>query len=232
MAVQVHVAMSQPHGMDTSVRPCWASPCSGPPCCNPKRASSPALICAPRCESSITQHAVASPTHDGPTRWDTLVRPCWASPCSGPPCCNPVQGGYRPCTKPVKSRYKVGTKPAQGGTTVEQRWYKGGTKRYKRGTSRYKGAQCCNRKRLGSASPAHTLCTTRHNDPAKRYLGVAVVGVGVGASVAPGRVGAGVVGMSVGLSVVGVAEEGVAVLGTAVLHRTLTHSAQPWLAPR
>ncbi len=83
-----------------------------------------------------------------------------------------------------------------------------------------------------SASPAHSLCTTRHNDPAKRYLGAAVVGVAVGASVAPGRVGAGVVGLSVGLSVVGVTEEGVAVLGTAVLHRTVTHSGQPELAPR
>ncbi len=50
------------------------------------------------------------------------------------------------------------------------------------------------------------------SDPAERYLGAAVVGVAVGARVAPGRVGARVVGLSVGLSVVGVA-----VLGTAVL---------------
>ena len=137
----------RPDGMDTLVWPCWASPCSGPPCCNPERASSPALACAPLCKRSITKHAVARPTHDGPTRWDgylvkgasrsmqlqaqltmaasdgmdTLVWPCWASPCSGPPCCNPVQGGYKSCTKVVQSRYNAGTrwggtKPVQGDT--------------------------------------------------------------------------------------------------------------------
>ena len=50
MAVQVNVTMAQPDGMDTLVWPCWVSPCSGPPCCNPERASSPALACAPHCK--------------------------------------------------------------------------------------------------------------------------------------------------------------------------------------
>ena len=103
-----------------------------------------------------------------------------------------------------------------------QGWYKGVAKVVQAGT-RARHAAIVN----SAAPPAHSLCTTRHNDPAECYLGVAVVGVAVGARVAPGRVGAGVVGSSVGLSVVGVAVEGVAVLGTAVLHRALTHLAQP-----
>ena len=148
---------------------------------------------------------------------------------------NHVQRWYKAGTTPVQggvvlSRYKVVLKPVQGGTKptkVVQRWYKGVTKVVQAGT-RARHAAIVN----SSAPPAHSLCTTRHNDLAERYLGVAVVGVAVGARVAPGRVGAGVVGLSVGLSVVGVAVEGVAVLGTAVLHRTLTHLAQPWLAPR
>ena len=120
----------------------------------------------------------------------------------------PVQGGV------VQSRYKV-VQWYKGGTRVLQRWYKAGT--------RARHAAIVN----SAAPPAHSLCTTRHNDPAECYLGVAVVGVAVGARVAPGRVGAGVVGLGVGLSIVGVAVEGVAVLGTAVLHRALTHLAQP-----
>ena len=149
-----------------------------------------------------------------PDGMDTLVWPCWASPCSGPPCCSPGQGGYEGGSNHVQRCYKAGT-------NVVQSRYRAGTKRYK---GWYKPVQ--GRRRAAtvnsSAPSARSLGTTRHSDRAERYLGVAV-----GATVAPGRVGAGVVGLSVGLSVVGVAVEGVAVLGTAVLHRTLTNLAQP-----
>ena len=126
------------------------------------------------------------------------------------------KGGYKGGTKPVQgrqSRYKGVTKPVQ--KRYVQGWYKPILGRRRAATVN------------SSAPPARSLGTTRHSDPAERYLGVAVVGAAVGARVAPRRAGAGDVGLSVGLGVVGVAVEGVAVLGTAVLHRTLTNCAQP-----
>ena len=80
---------------------------------------------------------------------------------------------YKGGTKPVQRWYEAGTKPVQG-------WCKGVTKRCKGGT-RARRAATVN----SSAPPAHCLCTTRHSDPAERYLGD---GVGDGVGVASNTV--------------------------------------------
>ena len=102
------------------------------------------------------------------------------------------------------------TQTGQGVTRVVQN----GTKRYKGGARWYKVGTRARRAAIvnTSAPPAHSLCTTRHSDPAERYLGVAVVGAAVGAFVGGAVVGD-AVGAFVGAAVVG---DAVGALGARV----------------